>query len=156
MISDRPLLIPGAKFTDERGELNFVNDFAFAGVKRFYQVTNRRERFVRAWQGHVKGGKYIYAAAGAAFVAAVPLPGDDQPPAQPEQFLLTSADPAILWIPPGYANGWMNLDASSTLFFFSTTTLEENKADDLRFPPDRWSIWEVVISASQRARSAKL
>ena len=37
----------------------FVNDFNFENVKRFYQVENHRQGFIRAWHGHKKEGKYI-------------------------------------------------------------------------------------------------
>jgi dTDP-4-dehydrorhamnose 3,5-epimerase len=151
-MDDQPTLIQGGNFVDARGILNFVNDFNFSGVKRFYQATNHELNFVRAWQGHAKEGKYIYVATGSALVAAVKLHEDlldpklrdfamAQPPTnQPMRFTLSAKTPSVLWIPPGYANGWTNLENGTNVFFFSTATLEESKADDLRFPPDRWSL----------------
>lgn len=144
---DTPTLIEGGNFADDRGLLSFVNDFTFEGVKRFYQVINRQPNFVRAWQGHYRGGRYIYAAAGSALVAAVkmPRPGQSSLAATPEKFFLTAAQPAVLWIPPGYANGWMNIGLDACLFFFSTSTLEENKNDDFRFPSDQLDIWKTGL-----------
>ena len=44
----------GGIAVDDRGQLRFVNDFNFANVKRFYQVENHRQGFIRAWHGHKK------------------------------------------------------------------------------------------------------
>jgi len=155
MIDDKPKMLQGGAFSDARGLLKFVNDFNFQGVKRFYQASNRDLHFVRAWQGHQKEGKYVYVATGSALVGAVKL---DAPIAKsndasgetrrdsvelPAKFILSAKNPSVLWIPPGYANGWMNLEHATNIFFFSTATLEESKADDFRFPPTEWNIWNV-------------
>ncbi len=132
-------LIEGGMFADDRGKLRFVNGFDFSNVKRFYQVENHRQGFIRAWHGHVKEGKYVYVASGTALVGVVPL-GDDT--AEPKKFVLTSEKPQVLWIPPNHANGFMNLKEDTVILFFSTSTLEESKGDDIRFPYDKWNIWE--------------
>ena len=63
-----PRIINGSRFIDDRGQLNFANDFDFAGVKRYYSVTNHRKGFVRAWHGHKLESKYITMARGSAIV----------------------------------------------------------------------------------------
>ena len=135
----RPQLLEGGMFADDRGKLRFVNGFNFSDVKRFYQVENHRQGFIRAWHGHAKEGKYVYVVSGTALVGAVPLEDDT---AKPKKYVLTSEKPQILWIPPNYANGFMNLEKNTTILFFSTSTLEESKNDDIRFPYDKWNIWE--------------
>ena len=132
-------LTDGGMFADDRGKLRFVNGFDFSGVKRFYQVENHRQGFIRAWHGHKKEGKYVYVANGTALLGAVPL---DNPDAVPKKYVLTSEKPQVLWIPPNYANGFMNLEEGTIILFFSTSTLEESKGDDIRFPYDKWNIWE--------------
>ncbi len=59
-------LIPGNVFADDRGFLRFINDFNFENVKRFYQVENHRQGFIRAWHGHKKEAKYVYVSKGSA------------------------------------------------------------------------------------------
>jgi len=132
-------LIEGGMFADDRGKLRFVNGFDFSNVKRFYQVENHRQGFIRAWHGHVKEGKYVYVASGTALVGAVPLDDDT---VTPKKYVLTSEKPQVLWIPPNHANGFMNLEEGTVILFFSTSTLEESKGDDIRFPYDKWNIWE--------------
>ena len=62
-----------------------------------------------------------------------------------QRFVLSDKKPAILFIPPGYANGFRPLEPSTCIQFYSTSTLEETKGDDYRFPPDYWgtAVWEV-------------
>jgi dTDP-4-dehydrorhamnose 3,5-epimerase-like enzyme len=68
-----PKLIDGAISADDRGEVSFVNDFTFGGVKRFYVVSNYRPGLVRAWHGHRHEEKYVIAVCGAAVVCAVKI-----------------------------------------------------------------------------------
>jgi dTDP-4-dehydrorhamnose 3,5-epimerase len=132
-------VLNGGVFTDDRGRIRFVNDFDFKDVKRFYQVENHRQGYIRAWHGHVNEGKYVYVAKGSALIGAVPM--DDQS-AEPQKFIVSEHNPKVLWIPPNYANGFKNLEEDTRIIFFSTSTLEEGKGDDIRFPYDHWNIWE--------------
>ena len=43
---------------DGRGELLFCNDFNMSNIKRFYQIKNFKNPFVRAWHGHKFEDKY--------------------------------------------------------------------------------------------------
>jgi dTDP-4-dehydrorhamnose 3,5-epimerase len=127
----------GAVFSDDRGFLRFVNDFDFSNVKRFYQVENHKKGFIRAWHGHEKEGKYVYVSKGTALVGAVDMKSETV-----NKFVLSSQSPSVLYIPPGYANGFKNLEDETIIMFFSTSTLEESKGDDIRFEWDKWNIWE--------------
>ncbi len=143
---DKPTLMRGALAVDDRGEVGFVNDFSFQGVKRFYSITNHRSHFVRAWHGHRKEAKYVTAALGAAIVGAVKVDNWDNPSKDlpVERFVLSAKSPSVLLIPPGYANGFMSLTDDLKLMFFSTSTLEESAADDIRFDSRLWDIWQVT------------
>ena len=141
-----PRLITGGLAADDRGELAFVNDFDFAGVKRFYVVSNHRQGFVRAWHAHRREAKYVTAVCGAAVVGAVRIDNWAQPSREtaPHRFVLSAHRPSVLYIPPGFANGFMSLTADVKLMFFSTSTLEESAGDDVRYDARYWDIWDVV------------
>jgi dTDP-4-dehydrorhamnose 3,5-epimerase len=142
---EEPRLTLGDCAVDDRGEVAFVNDFDFAGVKRFYMVSNHRAGFVRAWHGHRHEGKYVLAVSGAAVVAAVAVDNWESPSPglKVHRHVLSAAKPRVLFIPPGYANGFMSLTPDAKLLFFSTSTLEESKGDDIRFPSRLWDVWGV-------------
>jgi dTDP-4-dehydrorhamnose 3,5-epimerase len=144
--TSKPVLIAGGLAVDDRGELGFVNDFRFENVKRFYTVSNHRQGFVRAWHGHRREAKYVTAVSGSALVGAVAVddwesPSRDLPVGR---FVLSAHKPSVLYIPPGYANGFMSLTQDLKLMFFSTSTLEESSGDDIRFDSRYWDIWQVV------------
>lgn len=133
-------ILQGGLAADDRGTVKFINDFDFAGVKRFYQVENHRRGFIRAWHGHKKEGKYVYVVTGAALIGAVEI--RNVPGAKVEKFVLCEELPKVLWIPPGHANGFMSLRDNTRIQFFSTSTLDESMEDDIRFPFDKWNIWQ--------------
>ncbi len=131
-------IMVGDKAVDDRGTVTFVNDFDFSGVKRFYQVENHTVNFIRAWHGHKKEGKYEYVAKGTALIGVVNLETE-----QVQKFILSSKSPRVLWIPPNHANGFMNLEEDTIIQFFSTSALEQSLKDDIRFPWDKWNIWNI-------------
>src|SRR5689334_11112611 len=133
--STKPVLIAGGLAADDRGELGFVNDFDFAGVKRFYTVTNYRQGFIRAWHAHKREAKYVTAVSGAAVVGAVKVDNWDAPAKDltVERFVLSAHKPSVLYIPAGYANGFMSLTGDLKLMFFSTSSLGESQGDDFRY-----------------------
>ena len=138
-----PTILNGGLAVDDRGSVSFVNDFNFKNVKRFYQVQNHRRGFIRAWHGHKKEGKYVYVAAGTALVGAVPMPETEvDKDTVPETFVISAKCPKILYIPPNYANGFLNLEDKTIIQFFSTSTLDESLGDDIRFEYDKWDIWK--------------
>jgi len=141
----KPALIEGGLAVDDRGKVRFVNGFLFDGVKRFYVVSNHQPGFVRAWHAHRREAKYVFVSEGSAIVGAVEIDDWEKPSrtSQVHRFVLSAAKPVILHIPPGYANGFKSLEADTQLMFFSTTTIEESRGDDIRFDARYWDIWTV-------------
>jgi dTDP-4-dehydrorhamnose 3,5-epimerase len=142
--------ISGNIAIDDRGSLRFINDFNFEGVKRFYQVQNHCKNFIRAWHGHIKEAKYVYVVKGSILFGAVPMPSNSHSDElgqnikqEPKKYILSSDKPSILYVPPNHANGFMTLTDNAIVQFFSTSTLEESKGDDIRFSYDTWNIWNV-------------
>lgn len=138
-------LFNGGLAVDDRGTVSFVNDFNFEGVKRFYVVENHKQRFVRAWHGHKKEAKYVAIMKGSAMVCAVKVDDWDNPSKELEvnKFVLSENKPSVLFIPAGYANGFMSLTKDAKLVFYSTSSLEESKGDDFRFDSRLWNPWEI-------------
>jgi dTDP-4-dehydrorhamnose 3,5-epimerase len=141
----QPELLAGDLVVDDRGEVAFVNDFAFENVKRFYTVSNHKPGFVRAWHGHRHEAKFIMAAIGSALVCCVKIDDWENPSCELEvqRFVLSDQSPAVLYVPAGYVNGFMTLTPDAKLIFFSTASLEESHGDDIRFPARYWDPWHV-------------
>lgn len=129
-------MIKGNVFVDDRGSLRFVNDFDFSSVKRFYQVENHEQGFIRAWHGHKKEGKYVYVAQGSAWIGVIDM--DDL---TVEKYVLSCETPQILYIPPNKYNGFQTLTSDTIVLFFSTSTMDDAKGDDFRLPYDKHPIF---------------
>jgi dTDP-4-dehydrorhamnose 3,5-epimerase-like enzyme len=140
-----PQLIEGGLAVDDRGEVAFVNDFNFEGIQRFYIVSNHQAGLVRAWHAHRREEEYVTVLQGAAIVAAVFIDDWQHPSRDSEvhRYVMSARRPAILKIPAGYANGFTPLTADAKLMFFSTSTLEESRQDDVRFDARYWNPWDV-------------
>ncbi len=142
-----PVLIKGGLAIDDRGMLVFANDFDFSDVKRFYMVENFSPETIRAFHGHKKEAKYVFVVSGSAIVAAVEMDDCENPNRNNKvrRFVLSALTPQILYIPAGFANGFRPLEHDTKIMFYSTSTLEESKGDDYRFPHDYWgnNIWAV-------------
>ena len=140
-----PRLIRGGLAVDDRGQVSFVNDFDFEGVKRFYAVENHSRGFIRAWHAHRKEAKYVMVVRGAALIGAVEIDDWDNPSkdAQVHRHVLSEASPAVLFVPAGYANGFMSLTEDTKILFFSTSSLEDSAGDDIRYDARHWDPWTV-------------
>ncbi|MBX4211199.1 MAG: sugar epimerase [Candidatus Yanofskybacteria bacterium] len=146
-VSNKPELLEGGFAVDDRGQVSFANGFNFPGIKRFYVVENFSSDLIRAFHGHLKEDKYIFPISGSAIIAAVYLDNIKKPNKKNEvhRFLVSARKPALLKIPAKHANGIKVLEPGTKLIIFSTTTLEEAKGDDYRFPHDYWGnkVWEI-------------
>jgi dTDP-4-dehydrorhamnose 3,5-epimerase len=131
-------IISGGKVIDDRGSVAFINDFSFSSIKRFYQVENHKKNFIRAWHGHKKEAKYVYVASGVALIGTVNLTSNEI-----YRVILSAEKPQVLYIPSNHANGFMNLAHHTIVQFFSTSSLDDSLIDDIRFPWNKWNIWNV-------------
>ncbi len=150
MTDAKPILYEGALAVDDRGTLSFVNSFDFslfrgAGVKRFYLVENHKSGLVRAWHAHKREQKAVTVVSGAAIAAAVKIDNWQQPDPSAEihRYVISASRPAVLFIPAGYANGFCTLTEDTKLLWLSSSTVEESKTDDYRFPARYWNPWKV-------------
>jgi dTDP-4-dehydrorhamnose 3,5-epimerase-like enzyme len=137
-------IIKGELSIDDRGTVKYFNDFnpEKEGIKRMYLVENHRVGTCRAWHGHRKEGKYVTVIVGTALIATVTLSEPVDTKEAPVRHVLSAGNPRILFIPPGYANGMMNLTDDCRILVFSTATLLESYDDDIRLP---WNTWDVNI-----------
>ena len=140
-----PHLYEGNLVIDDRGEIGFVNEFNFQGVKRFYWVTAHRTGFARAWHAHRHEAKYLMAVRGTVLVGLVEIDDWDKPSKDSKvwRYVLSSRKPSVLYAPPGYANGFMSLTQDAQMIFFSSLSVKESEDDDVRYPARYWDIWNV-------------
>lgn len=139
----KPTIINGGSHTDQRGTIAFVNDFHFEGVDRFYTIHHPTTTIIRAWQGHVQESKYYYPIKGSWLIAWVKM-DFTLPEAEwkAEHIILKAADNKMIFLPPGYANGFRALEPDSIITGFSVPGKEEEKL--LRWESGKWLNWFSV------------
>ena len=145
-MKEKPIIIKGGIFSDQRGSLRFVNDFHFEDVKRFYFIKHPNTSVVRAWQGHQFEKKYFYPISGSFVVAWIKIDNFNNPSKYliPEYHFLSAINSEILSIPKGYANGLKAMESNSELMIFSDMNLEESVNEKIRFPSDWWLDWDEI------------
>jgi dTDP-4-dehydrorhamnose 3,5-epimerase len=141
-MTEKHKLIEGGSFKDERGTLQFVNDFNFKRIKRFYTISHPDTAIVRAWQGHKIETKYFFATKGKFLVSWVEIDNWVNPDKnlRVNKQILSANNPQILKINAGNANGIKAMEPDSQLIVFSDLSIEEAKNDDYRFEWDYWTL----------------
>jgi dTDP-4-dehydrorhamnose 3,5-epimerase len=139
-------LFKGGSYSDERGNIRFVNEKIPCNYKRFYLISPANTDTIRAWQGHKFEKKAFYAISGSFIIAVVKpshfeVPGEDE---IPEFFELSKENNALLHVPGGCYTGIKSKAADSILLVLSEFDLEESKEDDYRQPPSMWVDWNII------------
>ena len=148
-MSNQPEVISGSVHTDQRGSISFVNDFTFAGIKRFYTIEPADSTIIRAWQGHRYESKWFHVVAGSFKVVAVKVDNWESPSDGCEMFEydLSAGTPAVLHIPSGYANGFKALEPGSRVMIFSDFTVQQSVGDDYRYDQNKWYNWNDISNS---------
>lgn len=135
MEKELPKMIKGGSHQDQRGSIQFMNDFDMSLVKRFYCITNANTEVQRGWRGHQIEQRWFYASQGIFSIKLVAINNWDQPnPAAPiTEFLLDATNVAVLHVPAGYASLVQALSPNALLTVFADHHLSHAKFDDYLF-----------------------
>lgn len=102
-----------------------------------YSIESVDIEIIRAWQGHFKERKWLFAASRSFEVQTISINHFGKSDlTQQGRWVLNAADASVLAIPGGYLNGIRALEESSRLLVFSDFDLQASKADDIRFSID--------------------
>ena len=73
MNKTRPYIIKGGDYTDERGQLEFFNEFDMSPIKRIYFTTHFDIKVIRAWQGHTIQSRWFCSVQGSFVVKLIKI-----------------------------------------------------------------------------------
>jgi dTDP-4-dehydrorhamnose 3,5-epimerase-like enzyme len=140
--------VKGGTFIDKRGIINYVNDFSFSNVARFYVIMHKNIDVIRAWQGHKTEKKIFFVVSGTFVISWVKIDNWENPSTnlKAEHKILSESESTILSIPAGYANGLKALEKDSKLLVFSEFELEQSSCEKIRYQSDLWFDWEKLES----------
>ncbi len=141
---DKPHIIKGNNHTDHRGTISFINDFKFDGVERFYIIHHPETSIIRAWQGHKYESKYYFPIKGSWIIAWVKMDFDKPVENWRAEYIKLSAnDNKMIFLPPGYANGFKALDKDAIIIGFSVPG-KFSEEETLRWNPNKWLEWDKL------------
>lgn len=131
-------LIKGGNHTDQRGTVQFLNDFDMALVKRFYTITHHDTEAKRGWRGHQIEQRWFYVIGGAFQIELVKIDNWMAPSSNLliESLILTADHNSVLHLPAGYATCIQALKANSKVMLFADYGIEHSKVDDHLWPID--------------------
>ena len=132
---------------DDRGFLEFFNEFYKYDIKRFYIINNNQNNFIRAWHAHKNESKIFYCLNGYIQISAVKVTNFKNPSKKSKihNFFLSDKQHRLLYVPGGFANGIKFFNFSDRLMVFSSSKLEDSLNDDFRYNFDYWDPWVSVF-----------
>ena len=140
---EKPIIFERGVSEDHRGSLEYYNNLSLDEFKRFYIVRNPKRGTVRAWHGHKVESKLIKVLQGIFIVCLIKIDNREKPSKNIEILEYEfNNDSGLIYVPPGYANGAMNVASDSEIMYFSNLSLEESAKDDIRFKSNYWDPWE--------------
>lgn len=139
-----PNLIKGGIYQDDRGRLDFVNDFNAEEVKRVYFTTHHDVDTVRAWQGHKIESRWFMCVQGSFDIKIIEIDNWISPSEELKvlSYTLSANQPEVLYVPNGYVNGFRAREQNSKLMIMSNFRLNEIEDDQIRFDKDKWNQWK--------------
>lgn len=156
-----PTLLKIQSISDDRGLLIPITDDVDPGLlKRCYMVEDYGKGVIRGLHYHLEEVKIFTIGSGAGKFITVKLPVEiakrndnkeikeyiKDKPENIRSFVLSSRHHGVLYIPEGYANGWISLEDHTVLVSLSNLTYDKAKDDDIRIDPfviDE-KYWQVI------------
>lgn len=137
-------LLTGAKHKDQRGLLQYFNDFDLTTVKRLYYITHFNKEVIRAWQGHKIEERWFCCVQGSFDMRIAKIDNWENPSESLEvkKYHLKDTLPQVLHVPGGYINGFRATQNNSKLMVMSNYLIHELKDDEVRFEAQKWTIWD--------------
>jgi dTDP-4-dehydrorhamnose 3,5-epimerase len=137
-------LIQGDTYIDDRGKLDYFNNFDMSPIKRVYFTTHFNLDVVRAWQGHTIESRWFICVSGSFNIKLIEIDNWEAPSnlLPVENYVLNSEKKQVLYIPNGYVNGFRALKTDSKLMIMSNYNFNEIKDDQIRFDQNKWNEWD--------------
>ncbi|WP_271783963.1 WxcM-like domain-containing protein [Aquimarina algiphila] len=144
MNNKQPVLIQGGNYSDERGQLDFINDFDMSLIKRVYFTTHFDTDIIRAWQGHKIESRWFICVKGSFTIKLIEIDNWENPSNDLKicKYVLSADKPKVLHIPNGYVNGFKANVDDAKLMIMSDYRINEIENDQIRFDKNKWGEWE--------------
>ncbi|NML70477.1 sugar epimerase [Chryseobacterium sp. RP-3-3] len=132
-----PEIFEGGKYSDERGNLIFNNNFNASEIKRMYCIENADTEFIRGWTGHKIEQRWFSVLQGSFVIRLIKIDNWEKPSRVSNvlTFDIDSEKLNVLHVPKGYVSAIQAGEKGSKLLVMADYSLGEID-DDFRFPLD--------------------
>lgn len=126
---ERPFIIHGKKFKDERGFIFHNNSFDLNTIRRMYEIQNLNKNILRGWKGHIEESRWFYCTNGEANIKVRSLIDEFQLGMNEYDFTLNCRTGNVLYVPKSHAT-LITLEMSdSRILCFSDYSFEDREKD---------------------------
>jgi len=134
MSNHPPIITKGNRHEDQRGILNFNNDFDASEVKRIYTLENASVDFIRGWQGHKIEQRWFACVQGKFEIRVIRVDDFENPSKDLTQnkYELTTDGLDFLHVPGGCVTAIQALEENAKLLVLADYHLGEIN-DEYRF-----------------------
>jgi dTDP-4-dehydrorhamnose 3,5-epimerase-like enzyme len=134
LIKMNPILIKGNFHQDNRGTLQYNNNFDASQIKRVYIIENADLEVQRGWQGHQIEQRWFSAVLGKFKISLIKIDNWENPSFElkPSTFELSSNVLDVLYVPAGYISCIQAIEDNAKLLVMANYKLGEIK-DEYRF-----------------------
>ena len=129
-----PTLLRGKRYTDERGNLFYNNDFDSSLIKRIYFIENKSIKVIRGWQGHKIEQRWLSVVQGSFRINLIKIDNWESPSKnlRCKEFIISNKTLDVLHVPKGYISCIQSNEEESKLLVMSDFMMGEIN-DDFRF-----------------------
>jgi len=132
---DRPAIIKGEVFEDQRGWIYCNNNISLSSTRRLYEIENINQTLRRGWKGHIIESRWFYCTEGSIKIKVRSIINGKHLSDNTYDYTLSSKSGDILHVPPNFATLIQQETVNSRLLCFSDYSFGE-KEEDLRFKVD--------------------
>ena len=128
---DKPFVIPGKKYEDERGFVFHNNNFDLKNIRRMYEIQNLNKHILRGWKGHLIESRWFLCTNGMADIKVKNLLNESQLGNKEYVFSLKCRTGDILYVPKNHAT-LITLDHSDSKTLCFSDYSFNNRENDIR------------------------
>jgi dTDP-4-dehydrorhamnose 3,5-epimerase-like enzyme len=138
------MLIKGGRHIDDRGIMDYVNEFDMSQIKRMYIINHPDTIVKRGWRAHKLEQRWFYVVKGRFEVNLVKINDfqNPDPNQQIETYELTDQQPIVIHVPVGYASALRALENDSKIIVYADASVELAKNDNYQYSIDYFVNWK--------------
>ncbi|TKC05278.1 WxcM-like domain-containing protein [Pedobacter frigoris] len=143
-MNENIMVIKGGRHIDNRGIMDYINEFDMSLIKRMYMINHPNKHIKRGWRAHKLEQRWFYVVKGGFEINLVKIDDFENPdPNQKiETYELTDQQPMVIHVPVGYASAFRALENDSKVVVYADANIQAAVNDNYQYPIDYFVNWK--------------